>query len=43
MWLFVVFGFLAFDALGCIRDLLSVRLGCPCAGRHLFSLPPQRK
>jgi hypothetical protein len=23
--------------------LFSVYLRCPCAGRHLLSLPPQRK
>jgi hypothetical protein len=26
-----------------IRDLLSCFMRCPCAGRHLLSLPPQRK
>jgi hypothetical protein len=26
-----------------IRELFVVRQGCPCAGRHLLSLPPQRK
>jgi len=26
-----------------IRDVALVRKRCPCAGRHLLSLPPQRK
>jgi hypothetical protein len=26
-----------------VRDLFLVRQRCPCAGRHLLSLPPQGK
>jgi hypothetical protein len=40
--LFWFFGF-GFVFCGGIRDLLSLFTRCPCAGRHLLSLPPQRK
>jgi hypothetical protein len=37
------FGFGFAWAFGGIRDMPSYFRRCPCAGRHLLSLPPQRK
>jgi hypothetical protein len=35
--------FLFASAFAGIRDVALARRRCPCAGRHLLSLPPQRK
>jgi hypothetical protein len=36
-------GFVFSSAFAGIRDVALARRRCPCAGRHLLSLPPQRK